>query len=379
VVWGDRIFVTSAVQGQPAEASGGHDHPDGAHDNMDPDHEYEYVVIALDRFDGAVLWQRTVHAEAPHESTHSSGSWASSSPVTDGRVLVAPFGSRGVFGLNLEGELLWRRDLGDMQVKHGHGEGSSPALADGVVVFNWDHEGESFVVALDAMTGEERWRAPRLEGTSWSSPLIVKHAGKQQVIVAATHRVRSYDLQTGREIWQCGGLSGNVVASPVAADGLVFVANSYETREMMAIRLEGAAGDLTGSDAVVWSRHRDTPYVPSPVLYEGSLCFLKHYQGILTCSQASTGKPLLGPRRLTGISNVYASLAAGGGQIYIVSREGTTAVIDHETFEQIGLNRLDDRFSASPVLVGDSLYLRGESYLYRLSSAPVKPAVDPGR
>jgi len=369
VISGDRIFLTAAVERTPQEPAEASPHIHGAHDNVAPAHLYDYVVMAIDRLAGSTLWQRTVHSEVPHESTHKSGSWASGSPVTDGSVVVATFGSRGVFGLTVEGELLWKSDLGDMRIKHGHGEGTSLALARGTVVLNWDHEGESFVVALDARSGTERWRAKRSEGTSWSSPLVVKHEDRYQVIVAATERVRAYDLESGELVWECGGLTGNVVASPVAGGGFVFVANSYETREMMAIRLAGAKGDVTGTDMVVWSRHRDTPYVPSPVLYRGSLCFLKHYQGILTCVDAGSGGETLAPRRLPGIGNVYSSLVAANGRIYVVGRDGATAVLDHgKAFEVLAVNSLEDRFSASPMIVDDSLYLRGERWLYRIAA-----------
>lgn len=370
IVWGDRIFLTTAIPSGEALPPR-HEHAPGAHDNRPASSEYEFVVLALSRRDGKTLWERTVRTERPHESTHESGSWASASAVTDGEVLIASFGSRGVYGLDLSGHLLWQTDVGDMQILHGHGEGSSPALHGDTVVVNWDHQGESFVIALDKRTGQPRWKVARKEGTSWSSPLLVEHDGKVQVIVAATHRVRAYDLATGAVIWECAGLSGNVVASPVAGDGLVYVTNSYETRELMAIRLEGAQGDITGTDHVVWTRHRHTPYVPSPLLYGGKLYFLKHYQGYLTCVDAKTGDPLFGPQRLPGIQNVYASLVGAADRVYIVSRNGTTVVIKHgATYELLARNQLDDSFSASPAIVGGELYLRGEQYLYCIAQTP---------
>jgi outer membrane protein assembly factor BamB len=201
--------------------------------------------------------------------------------------------------------------------------------------------------------------------------VIVEVDGKPQVVVAATGRVRGYDLKNGDLIWECGGLSGNVVASPVAGDGIVYVANSYDTRAMLAIRLAGAEGDITGTDAVLWTRHRDTPYVPSPILADGALCFLKHYQGFLTCVDAKTGETRLGPIRLPGIRNVYASPAGAAGRIYIVDREGTGLVLDGgDGLEPLARNRLDDSFSASPAIVGEWLILRGERHLYGISKAP---------
>lgn len=370
IIWGDRVFLTTAIRS--GEALPPRDeHSPGAHDNMPASNEYEFVVLAVSRRDGKTLWERIVRTERPHESTHESGTWASASAVTDGEVLIASFGSRGVYGLDLSGQLLWQTDVGDMQILHGHGEGSSPALHGDTVVVNWDHQGESFVIALDKRTGKPRWKVGRDEGTSWSSPLIVEHNGKAQVIVAATHRVRAYDLATGTVIWECAGLSGNVVASPVAGDGMVYVTNSYETREMMAIRLTGAKGDITGTDHVVWTRHRHTPYVPSPLLYGDKLYFLKHYQGYLTCVDAKIGDSLFGPQRLPGIQNVYASLVGAADRVYIVSRNGTTVVVKRgATYDLLASNQLDDSFSASPAIVGDELYLRGEQYLYCIARPP---------
>jgi outer membrane protein assembly factor BamB len=370
IVWGDRIVVTTAIPFGDPIAPHGHDAP-GAHDNLAPSRQQKFVVLAVDRRDGAVLWQREVRSERPHESAHKTGSWASNSAATDGERVFVSFGSRGLYCLDMNGQLLWQTDLGDMRTKHGHGEGSSPALHDDTLVVNWDHEGESFVVALDKRTGEQRWKVARDELTSWSTPLIVEHGDKDQVIIAATKRVRSYDLADGDVLWECGGLSGNVVASPVAADGYVYVANSYDTRAMLAIRFEGAAGDITGTDAVVWTRTRDTPYVPSPLLYDDSLCFLKHYQGLLTCVQAKSGEPLFGPRRLPGVRNVFASPVGASGRIYIVDRDGAAVVLERGgDFRVLAQNRLEDSFSASPAVVGNELYLRGERNLYCIAEGP---------
>jgi len=372
IIWGDHLFVTTAIpHGEAGAPAREHDH--GAHDNAPAARKQKFVVIAVDRRDGKILWERTVRDERPHEGTHVTGSWASNSPATDGERVFASFGSRGIYAFDFDGKLLWQTDLGDMRTFHGHGEGSSPALYEDTLVANWDHQGESFVVALDTRTGKEKWRIPRDEITSWSTPLIVEHGGKAQVVVSATKRVRSYDLASGVLIWECGGLSRNVVASPVAGDGFVYVANSYDRQAMLAIRLAGAKGDITDTDAVVWTRDRDTPYVPSPLLYDDTLCFIKHNQGFLTCVDAKSGKALLGPQRLEGIRNVFASPVAAADRIYVVDRNGTTLVLKRGAgFEPLARNRLEDSFSASPAIVGDALYLRGERNLYCVAEDPTE-------
>jgi outer membrane protein assembly factor BamB len=368
IVWGDRIFLTTAVPTGEAMEPGG-EHAPGAHDNVEPTHRLDFIVLAVNLDDGAIVWQRKVHGARPHEGTHVTGTWASSSAVTDGERLFAFFGSNGLYALDLDGKPLWDVDLGDMRVRHAHGEGASPALHGDTLVVNWDHQGDSFLVALDARNGKERWKVARDEITSWSSPLIVEHGDKTQVVVSATRRVRGYDLASGEVIWESGGLSRNVVATPVAADGLVFAANSYDWKAMLAIRLDRAKGDVTGTDAVVWSRDRDTPYVPSPLLYGDALCFLKHNQGFLTCVNAKTGNTVFGPERLSGIRNVFASPVGASRRIYIVDRDGNTAVVGlGAEFKLLALNGLDDSFAASPAIAGDTLILRGERYLYGIAA-----------
>ena len=147
---------------------------------------------------------------------HFTASLASNSPVTDGERVYAFFGSRGLYCFDVDGKPQWEKDLGEMQTKHGHGEGSSPALYGDTLIVNWDHEGQSFVAAFDKRNGKQRWKAAREEVTSWATPIVVEHAGKPQVVISGTHRVRGYDLATGAVIWECGGLSANIVASPVA-------------------------------------------------------------------------------------------------------------------------------------------------------------------
>ncbi len=369
IIWGRHLFLTTAVpHGEAVKTPSHSDH--GAHDNMTPERRQEFVVLAVDRRDGKILWRKTVRDERPHEATHVTGSWASNSAVTDGEHLFAHFGSRGLHALDFDGEVLWQKDFGDMQTRHSHGEGSSPALHGDTLIVNWDHQGDSFVAALDKRTGKERWRAARDEITSWSTPIVVANGGKPQVIVSATKRVRAYDLATGDQVWECAGLSRNVVASPVAGSGLVYVANSYDWQALLAIRLADAKGDVTETDAVVWSRDRDTPYVPSPLLYGERLYFLKHSHAVLTVVDAKSGEPRLGPARIQGLYNVFASPVGAAERIYIVSREGEAAVIRHGgEFELLASNHLDDSFSASPAVAGDELYLRGQHRLYCIAES----------
>lgn len=363
IVWGDMIFLTSAIpQGDPLKPR--FVRP-GAHDNFDSTQNHEFVVLAVNRKTGKILWQKTVHKAAPHEAGHISASLASASPVTEGERVYAFFGSNGLFCLDIEGKQIWKKELGQMHTKHGHGEGSSPALHGETLIINWDDEEKSFLVALDKRTGKERWHKERAEDTSWATPIVVEHKGKAQVIVPGTKRVRGYDLANGDLIWECAGLSSNIVASPVAANGIVYTGSSYDTRGMLAIKLEGAKGDITGGEQVLWYRTRGTPYVPSPLLYDDTIYNLQHYQGTMVRIVTKTGKDWGDSVRLEAIKHVYSSPVGAAGRIYVTSREGVTQVMSHdENAKMLATNRLDDTISASAALVGKELFLRGERYLY---------------
>jgi outer membrane protein assembly factor BamB len=363
VIWGDRIFLTTAIPfGEPVKPR--FVRP-GAHDNNEMTQAYEFAVLAVDRKTGKILWQETVHKAVPHEAGHLTASLASASPVTDGELVIAFFGSYGLYCLDFAGKLIWKKDLGEMHTKHGHGEGSSPALFGDTLIINWDHEEQSFLVALDKRTGKQRWRVARPEETSWATPIVVEHAGKTQVVVSGTNRIRGYDLATGEVIWECGGLSSNIVASPVSADGFVYAGSSYDTRAMLAVKLDGAKGDITGTNQVVWMRQRGTPYVPSPLLYDDTIYNLQHYQGVVVRINAKTGQDKGEPIRLPAIRDVYSSPVAAAGRIYITSRDGVTQVLSHnDPTKSLAVNRLDDHFSASAAMVGKELFLRGENHLY---------------
>lgn len=364
IVWGDRIFLTTAIpfgEKLPPKYSG----RPGEHDNHPVTHRQRFVTLAIDRADGSIVWEKNLNEDLPIEGAHFTASLASASPVTDGKHLFAFFGSFGLYCLDFDGDLIWKADLGKMHTKHGHGEGSSPVLHGDTLVVNWDHEEQSKLIAFDKQTGKERWKVERDEVTSWATPIVVEHDGRAQLIVSGTGRVRGYDLLTGKVIWECGGLSANIVASPVSADGMVFAGSSYEKTAMIAVRLDGAEGDITGSPQVPWTLTTRTPYVPSPLLHGDSLYFLRHYQGILSRVNTKTGEDDGGPFRLGLIRDVYASPVAAAGRIYVTDRLGTTIVMTHNSDpELLSLNRLDDQINASAALVGSELFLRGEKFLY---------------
>lgn len=364
IVWGNLVFVTAAVPvGKEREPV--YSKVEGAHDNFPVSQVHRFVVLAVNRKTGKVAWEAELKREFPHEGGHYTGSLASNSPVTDGLHIYVFMGSRGLFCLNFAGEIVWQKDMGRMETRHAHGEGSSPALHGETLVVNWDHQKQSRLMAFNTRIGKKLWEVKRDEMTSWSSPLIVEHAGKMQVVVSATGAVRGYDLKDGSVIWECKGLSRNVVASPVAGEGMVFAANSYDWQAMLAIELAGAKGDVTDTEQVVWKLNRLTPYVPSPLYDDGALIFLRHNQNILSFIDAKTGENIDGPYRLGGIREVFASPIAADGHVYVADRSGNTLVLRRgKALDFLGVNRLEDKFSASPAAAGGELYLRGEKFLY---------------
>jgi len=364
VVWGDRLFLLSAIPislARPAAHL-----PQGG---VQPRNRHRFVVLAIDRKTGKTIWERTAREELPHEATHQdNGTYASSSAITDGRRVFAWFESQGMYVYDMDGTLLWSKDLGDKKMRSEFGEGSTPVLYNNRLVIVWDHQGRSFIVSLDAENGQELWRVNRDEIDTWATPLVVEHDGRAQVIAPAMNKVRSYDFETGEIIWESPGVTMNPIPSPVFGDGMVFVMSGFRGNNLKAIRLAGAQGDLSKSNAIVWSLDRDTPYVPSPLLYDGILYFLKTNSAILSAFDAKTGTPHYRLQRLDGLSEVFASPVGAKGRVYLPSREGVTLVIKHgPAFEVVAKNKLDDGFDASPALVDRDIYLRGYEHLYAIS------------
>lgn len=356
IVWGDRVFLLTAT---PVGAELGASH-------VVPRGNIRFAVIAIDRRTGKTIWERTAREAEPHEGTRDQfGTWASSSAVTDGEVLVASFESRGIYAYDLAGRPQWNVDLGDKRMRSEFGEGSTPVLYKDRIMVVWDHQGESFIVALDKKTGKELWRTKREEIDSWATPLVVEHGGQAQVITSGMNRIRSYDVQTGQLIWETGGLTMNPIPSPVASGGMVYLMSGYRGNSLKAVKLAEAKGDITNTPALAWTLDRDTPYVSSPLLYDNVLYFLKGNTGILSAFEATSGKPHYQVQRIEGVQNVFASPVGADGRIYVLGQDGTAAVIKHgSAYQVLATNKLDDRFDASPALVDGEVFLRGYRYLY---------------
>ncbi len=387
IVWGEQIFLTSAIktdrEGQPApppaEFAETSQEPGVGKRGFRlsgeaPKNVYEFSVVCFDRATGKQLWRQVANEAVPHEGHHPDGSYASASPSTDGRRLYLSFGSFGVYCYDLDGRLLWKRDLGRMWTFNAFGEGASPVVYGDTVIVNWDHQSGSFLICLDAATGATRWKVDREENTTWATPLVVEAAGRVQVVIHGSTRVRSYDLASGEPLWACGGQGPSAIPTPVSDGQRVFAMTGFITNALYAIPLD-STGDITADETkVAWkTRKVGTPYVPSPLLIDDLLYFTGGNKGILSCYRASTGEPLVEKQRLEGIANIYASPVSAAGKIYFTSREGNTVVFEAGQFETSGgkkevkllaTNALDDQFDASAAIVGPEIFFRGRKHLY---------------
>ncbi|MDV6032371.1 MAG: PQQ-binding-like beta-propeller repeat protein [Phycisphaera sp. RhM] len=371
IIWNDKLFLLTAIDTGVKDTSipDPEDQPkSNFFDIKRPNTQHAFVVLCLDRDSGKELWRRTATTKIPHEGAHNDNDFASASPTTDGNHLYCWFGSAGLYCYDLDGNKRWERDLGEAKVGSSLGEGCSPVLHDGKLVIVRDHAGLSSIEVLDATSGETLWKRQRDEDNAWATPRVIRHSGKTQVITAASGAVRSYDLESGEIIWQCSGLTGNVTPCPVIDGDYVICMSGYKGYAAMAIPLT-ETGDISGSEKILWKRDRGTPYIPSPLLYDGLLYYNQSNQSILTCVDSTTGETVFGPERIGQLSNIYASPVGASGRVYITGRTGTTLVIQRSrTLTELATNRLDDRFDASPAVAGKQLFLRGATHLYCLEA-----------
>ncbi len=380
IVWGNRIFVTTAVPtGRTAQppageqggrlGRGGRGFGGGSGGGSGASQEHSFEVFAVDRTAGKVVWRQVATTAVPHEGYHQQyGSFASNSPVTDGQRVYAFFGSRGIYVYDMDGKQVWQKDFGlQMRMFNQFGEGAGPVLDDGRLILLFDHEAEGFITMLDAATGREVWRTARTEGTNWAAPLVVTHAGRKQIVVNSQRKVRGYDYETGKPLWEAAGLGQNTIPRPVQYQDLVLVMSGFRNPALMAIRL-GREGDLTGTDAIVWSATRGLSYSASPALYEGKLYFVTD-TGMVSCLDAATGAPTYQQVRLPKPYNFKASPVVAGGKLYFATEEGDVVVTKiGPSLDVIATNMLTDQsFIASPAVAAGDMYLRSRTHLFRIT------------
>lgn len=378
VIWGDRMFLTTAIptgktENPQSQQAGGTErrNPNGG---VAVGEEHKFVVMSINRQTGKTLWQRVVKTATPHEGYHRQyGSFASNAPLTDGKFVYFSFGSRGLYCFDFNGKLIWEKDLGvQMRMRLQFGEGGAPALFGNLLIHHFDQESGSFMVALDKRNGKEVWRVTRDEASSWSTPFIADAKGKKQVIVSATKKTRAYDPTSGKLVWECAGLGTNVIPHPVQLNDSVLVMSGHRDPKLMAIRL-GKEGDLSGTDAVLWSQTRGTAYTASPVLHDGKYYTLSD-NGLLSCFNAVTGEPFYQQKRLPQTDSFKASPTGAGDKLYLASESGVVTVVKMgEQMEVVHSTTFDDHFFvASPVVAEGELYLRSKTHLFCISDGKTK-------
>jgi outer membrane protein assembly factor BamB len=372
IAWANRVFVTTAVSEKKIEPPKKGVYRGGGGPNAETI-EHQWKVICLDLLSGRVLWERVVHRGLPPGPTHSKNSYASETPVTDGQRVYAYFGNIGVFCLDWEGHPLWEKLLSPHPMRHGWGRGASPVLhGDRLYLVN-DNEEQSYLLALDKLTGKEIWRVARDEGSNWSTPYVWVNHDRTEIVTAGTDKVRAYDLD-GKLLWWFKGMSGITIATPYAEGDLLYVSSGFfidKQRPLYAIR-PGASGDIslkpdqTTNSVIAWSRPTAAPYNPTTLVNDGRL-YVLYDRGLLSAFNAQTGAPLFEQQPLPKGKHFTASPWACNGKVFCLNEDGITFVVrSGDKFELLRTNKLadDDMCLATPAIVGDRLLIRSFSRIY---------------
>lgn len=372
IVWGDRIFLTTAIEGDviaeakpPKHKLGGGEfvHPDSVAGNR----HHTLKVLCLDRLSGKLLWERTAYAGRVYDDRHRTATNADATPATDGRYLYAWFGSEGLYCYDLNGKLIWKKSLGNIPTQ-GMGNGASPVLYKNLLILQCDEDnGErSFIAALDKKSGKEVWRTPRQVQVSWTTPVIAHSTannGRTELVASGAEYVAAYDPLTGKELWRCKGTESWTVATPLVGHGIAIFSAAHPVKRAIAVRL-GGSGDVTGTAQVVWQRDKGTGYTPSSILY-GDYAYLLTDSGILTCLDVKTGEVKYEGARAPRPGRFYASPVAFEDKILLTSETGDAFVLragpKHEVLQ---INSLDEPIFASPAIAGGNIFIRGTKHLY---------------
>ena len=376
VVWGDKIFLLSAISAGPVEA------PKkglyfGGNRPQPPEHEYRWMGYCLDFKKGAVIWERELYRGIPKAARHLKNSYASETPLTDGERVYFHVGHLGTYCFDHAGRKLWEKAWPAYKMREGWGTASSPASHEGRLYIVNDNDDEAFLVALDETSGKEIWRVERDEKSNWATPYIWANDRRTEIITCGTNKVRSYDLD-GKLLWELGKMSSIVIPTPFSGHGLLYVTSGFvgdETRPVFAIR-PGASGDISlkpgqkSNEYIAWFKPQAGPYNPSPLVY-GDHYYTLFDRGFFTCHDARTGKEIYGKRRLDVESNAFAASPwAYNSKIFCLSEDGDTYVIQAGSeYKMLGKNSLDEMCMSTPAIAQGSLLIRTGSRLYRIQKA----------
>lgn len=376
VVWGDRVYVTSAVSTDPKATfrPGLYGDGDAAKDRS----VHRFVIYAIDKRDGKIKWERVAHQGEPLEKRHIKSTYANSTPATDGRILVAWFGSQGVHAFDVKGNFLWKVDLGRVDLgaydipTYEWGPASSPIIWNDLVILQVDTQTDSFLIALDGATGKTVWKTDREELPSWGTPTIANTASGPVLVTNASNFIRGYDPRTGKELWRLGGSSKITAPTPIFSEGMFVVASGRGPERPIFVVRPGALGDLTlrdgktSSESIVWSRTGRGSYMPTPIAYNGVLYVLGN-SGTFDAYDLKTGNELFRQRLPTIGSGYSASPVAADGKIYLSNEDGEILIVGAgQKFSHVGTNSMGELLMATPALSDGVMYVRSSASLFAI-------------
>ena len=380
IVWEDRVFITTAIGSDTSSKL-----RVGLYGDVAPDQDvskHTWKVFCLDKTSGKILWERVAYAGAPKVKRHTKATQANSTPVTNGKYVVALFGAEGMYCYDMDGKLIWKKDLGfldsgwfyDPDYQWGHG--SSPIIFDDLVIVQCDIQKNSFIAAYRLNNGKQAWLVARDEIPSWATPTLHASNGRVQLITNGTKQIRGYDARTGKELWQLAGNSEIAVPTPIIAHDMIYVTSGYRPiQPIYAIRLD-AVGDISLQDTatanahIAWSKKRGGPYMPTPVVYEDHL-YVCANNGTVTCYNAKTGAQIY-RERLGGQGSAYAFTAspiATDGKVYFTSEDGEIFVVQAgPKYELLATNKMGEVCMATPAFSDNMLLVRTQQHVYGIGN-----------
>ncbi|HEX4998359.1 MAG TPA: PQQ-binding-like beta-propeller repeat protein [Terriglobia bacterium] len=380
IVWDDSVFVTSAVSSRPDATFRRGLFGDGdASDDRSPQ---QWTVFSLDKRSGRILWERVAYEGVPRDKRHVKSTYASATPATDGRYLIAFFGSQGLYAYDMKGELVWKKNLGHIDTgaydapDYEWGPASSPIIYRDLVIVQCDQQRGSFLMAVDIRNGTTVWKAERDELPSWATPTVYGGPGRAELITNSPNFIRSYDPETGKELWRLGGSSKITAPTPILTGDLIIVASGRSPEAPVFAIRRGASGDIslrpgeTSSRSVAWAKQRAGPYMPTPLVYRDCLYVLRN-EGILACFDPVTGETRYVSRVPHQGSGFSASPVAADGKIYLSSEDGDITVIKAgPEFEVIGVHSMGQPLMATPAISDGMMFIRGEKDLFAVGRQP---------
>jgi outer membrane protein assembly factor BamB len=386
IVWGDRVFVTSAVSSQPNASFKPGLYGDG---DASPDRSsHRWVVTAIDRRTGKTVWERTAVEGVPKQKRHIKSTYASSTPVTNGRIVVAYFGSQGIYAFDLDGKPLWQKDLGRVDAgaydlpEYEWGTASSPIIFNDLVIVQVDQQKGSFLIALNATTGETVWKTLRDELPSWGTPTVYRstRAGREpEVVTNASNFIRGYDPATGKELWRLGGSSKITAPTPVFTEDFILVASGRRDEKPIFMIRPGSRGDITlgagqtSNAAVVWSKRGRGPYMPTPLIYHDQVYVLGN-DGIFDAYDLRSGSEVYRERIPHHGSGFSASPIVSDGHVFLSSEDGDMFVVSAgPSFSIVGTNPMGEPLMATPAIVDGIMYVRGQHHLFAIANSARGP------